>query len=241
MDIKNTRQFLPGYHSITGYETVRIRGGQDRYCQARDAATDMGRKVFHLGVTKRQLDRWKLPLREGMTIQDYSGSYRVEEISFADGKPVCTCTPIEGTGLDESDLIFGVLHQVEPDKVESDEVEISGIMKSSGRTTSRHFRSISFTLPESSGFHKAFMVLTPNYEMVRSNFLVGESSKVDEHGDQYQVEKIDFALRPTYPFLLTTKLSTTQQTTNLQNNQSTKNQSTIKVNNKRRVEEEAAS
>ena len=68
MDIKNTRQFLPGYHSITGYETVRIRGGHDRYCQARDAATDMGRMVFHLGVTKRQLDRWKLPLREGMTI-----------------------------------------------------------------------------------------------------------------------------------------------------------------------------
>ena len=53
MDIKNTRQFLPGYHSITGYETVRIRGGHDRYCQAQDAATDMGRKVFHLGVTKR--------------------------------------------------------------------------------------------------------------------------------------------------------------------------------------------
>ena len=111
-----------------------------------------------------------------------------------------------------------------------------GIMKSSGRTTSRHFRCISFTLPESSGFHKAFMVLTPNYEMVRSNFLIGESSKVDEHGDQYQVEKIDFALRPTYPFLLTTKLSTTQPTTNLQNNQSTG-----KVDNKRRVEEEAAS
>ena len=83
MDIKNTRQFLPGYHTITGYETVRIRGGHDRYCQAQDAATDMGRKVFHLGVTKRQLDRWKLPLREGMTIQDYSGSYRVEEISVA--------------------------------------------------------------------------------------------------------------------------------------------------------------
>lgn len=241
MDIKNTRQFLPGYHSITGYETVRIRGGHDRYCQARDAATDMGRKVFHLGVTKRQLDRWKLPLREGMTIQDYSGSYRVEEISFADGKPVCTCTPIEGTGLDESDLIFGVLHQADQDELESDEVEISGIMKSSGRTTSRHFRSISFTLPESSGFHKAFMVLTPNYEMVRSNFLIDESSKVDEHGEQYQVENIDFALRPTYPFLIATKLSTTQQTTNLQNNQSTKNQSTGKVDNKRRVEEEAAS
>ena len=84
------------------------------------------------------------------------------------------------------------------------------------------------------------MVLTPNYEMVRSNFLIDESSKVDEHGEQYQVEKIDFALRPTYPFLIATKLSTTQQTTNLQNNQSTKNQSTGKVDNKRRVEEEAA-
>ena len=245
MDYKNTRQFLPGYHSITGYETVRIRGGHDRYCQARDVATDMGRKVFHLGVTKRQLDRWKLSLREGMTIQDYSGSYRVEEISFADGKPVCTCTPIEEPGLDDSDLIFGVLHQADQDELESDEVEISGIMKSSGRTASRHFRCISFTLPESSGFHKAFMVLTPNSEIVRSNFLIGESSKVDEHGDQYQVEKIDYAIRPTYPFLLTTKLPTPQQTTNLQNNQSTsysiKNQSTGKVDNKRRLEEEAAS
>lgn len=206
MDIKNTRQFLPGYHSITGYETVRIRGGHGRYCQARDTATDMGRKVFHLGVTKRQLDRWKLPLREGMTIQDHSGSYRVEEISFADGKPVCTCTPIEEPGLDESNLIFGALHQAEPDKVESDEVEISDIMKSSGRTASRHFRCKSFTLPESSGFNKAFIVLTPNSEIVRSNFLIGESSKVDEHGDQYQVEKIDFTLRSTNPFLLTTKL-----------------------------------
>ena len=39
MDIKNTRQFLPGYHSITGYETVRIRGRQDRYCQAQDVTT----------------------------------------------------------------------------------------------------------------------------------------------------------------------------------------------------------
>ena len=86
------------------------------------------------------------------------------------------------------------------------------------------------------------MVLTPNSEIVRSNFLIGESSKVDEHGDQYQVEKIDYALRPTYPFLLTTKLSTTQQTTNLQNNQSTsysiKNQSTGKEDKKRRVEKE---
>ena len=207
MDIKNTRQFLPGYHSITGYETLRIRGGHDRYCQARDAATDMGRKVFHLGVTKRQLDRWKLPLREGMTIQDYSGSYRVEEISFADGKPVCTCTPIEGTGLDESDLIFGVLHQADPDELDTDELEISGTMKSSGKSASRHFRAIPFTLPESSGFDKAFMVLTPNSEIVRSNFLIGALSKVDEHGYQYLVEKIDFTKKPTYPLLLTTRLS----------------------------------
>ena len=141
-----------------------------------------------------------------MTIQDHSGSYRVEEISFADGKPVCTCTPVEETGLDESNLIFGVIHQTDQDELENDAVEISGIIKSSGRTASRYFRCISFTLPESNGFHKAFMVLTPNSEIVRSNFLIGELSKVDEQGDQYQVEKIDFALRPTYPFLLTTKL-----------------------------------
>ena len=72
MDIKNTRQFLPGYHSITGYETVRIRGGHDRYCQARDAATDMGRKVFHLGVTKRQFSHsyfyTKLLMRRGFLL-----------------------------------------------------------------------------------------------------------------------------------------------------------------------------
>ena len=166
-------------------------------------------------------------------------------MGFDDGKTVCTCTPVEEPGLDGSDLIFGVLHQADQDELETDDVEISGIMKSSGRTASRHFRCISFTLPESSGFHKAFMVLTPNSEIVRSNFLIGESSKVDEHGDQYQVKKIDFALRPTYPFLLATKLSATQQTTNLPNNQSTSNstqkQSTGKADNKRRVEEEAAS
>ena len=145
-----------------------------------------------------------------MTIQNHSGSYRVEEISFADGKPVCTCTPIEGTGLDESDLIFGVLHQADPDELDTDELEISGMMKSSGKSSSRHFKAIPFTLPESSGFDKAFMVLTPNSEIVRSNFLIGSLSKVDEHGDQYLVEKIDFTKKPTYPLLLTTNLSNYQ-------------------------------
>ena len=210
MDIKNTRQFLPGYHSITGYETVRIRGRHDRYCQAQDVTTETGQKVFILGVTKRQFDRWRFPLEEGMTIQNHSGSYRVEQISFADGKPVCTCTPIEGTGLDESDLIFGVLHQADPDELDTDELEISGMMKSSGKSSSRHFKAIPFTLPESSGFDKAFMVLTPNSEIVRSNFLIGSLSKVDEHGDQYLVEKIDFTKKPTYPLLLTTNLSNYQ-------------------------------
>ena len=207
MDIKNTRQFLPGYHSITGYETVRIRGRHDRYCQAQDVTTETGQKVFILGVTKRQFDRWRFPLEEGMTIQDHSGSYRVEQINVLKGNPVCTCTPVEEPGLDESDLIFGVLHQADPDELDTDELEISGMMKSSGKSSSRHFKAITFTLPESSGFDKAFMVLTPNSEIVRSNFLIGALSKVDEHGDQYLVEKIDFTKKPTYPLLLTTRLS----------------------------------
>ena len=59
MDSKNTKQFTPGYHSITGHETVRIKSSHDRYCQAQDAATDSGQKVFILGETKRQFDRWK--------------------------------------------------------------------------------------------------------------------------------------------------------------------------------------
>ena len=205
MDSKNTKQFTPGYHSITGHETVRIKSNRDRYCQAQDAATDSGQKIFILGETKRQFDRWKLPLTEGIIIQDFSGSYRVDKISFIDGKPVCLATPIEEPGLDESELIFGVLHQTTPGELETDELEISGTMKSSGKHTSRHFKAIPFNLPESSSFDKAFVLVTPNSEIVRSNFLIGTSSKVDEHGDQYQVQKIDYAIRPTYPFLLTTK------------------------------------
>ena len=205
MDRKNTKQFTPGYHSITGYETVRIKGSHDRYCQAQDAYTDSGQKVFILCESKRQFDRWRFPLMEGIIIQDYSGSYRVDKISFIDGNPVCIATPTGAPGLDESELIFGVLHQANPGELETDEFEISGTMKSSGKSASRHFKAIPFILPESSGFDKAFMVLTPNSEIVRSNFLIGPSSKVDEHGDQYQVQKIDYAIRPTYPFLLTTK------------------------------------
>lgn len=205
MDSKNTKQLTPGYHSITGYETVRIKGSHDRYCQAQDADTDSGQKVFILGETKRQFDRWKFPLMEGIIIQDYSGSYRVDKISFIDGKPVCIATPIEEPGLDESELIFGVLHQATPGELETDEFEISGTMKSSGKSTSSHFKAIPFNLPESSNFDKAFVLITPNSEIVRSNFLIGPSSKVDEHGNQYQVQKIDYAIRPTYPFLLTTK------------------------------------
>lgn len=205
MDNKNTNQFTSGYHSITGHETVRIKGNHDRYCQAQDAATDSGQKVFILGETKRQFDRWKFPLTEGIIIQDFSGSYRVDKISFINGKPVCIATPIEEPGLDESELIFGVLHQATPGELETDELEISGTMKSSGKHTSRHFKAIPFNLPESSSFDKAFVLVTPNSEIVRSNFLIGTSSKVDEHGDQYQIQKIDYAIRPTYPFLLTTK------------------------------------
>ena len=74
MDSKNTKQFTPGYHSITGHETVRIKGSHNRYCQAQDADTDSGQKVFILGETKRQFDRWRFPLMEGIIIQDYSGS-----------------------------------------------------------------------------------------------------------------------------------------------------------------------
>ena len=205
MDSKNTKQFTPGYHSITGYETVRIKGSHDRYCQAQDAATDSGQKVFILGETKRQFDRWKFSFEEEIIIQDYSGSYKVDKISFIDGNPVCIATPTGAPGLDESELIFGVLHQANPGELETDEFEISGTMKSSGKSTSRHFKAIPFNLPESSNFDKAFVILTPNSEIVRSNFLIGTSSKVDEHGDQYQVQKIDYSIRPTYPFLLTTK------------------------------------
>ena len=98
-----------------------------------------------------------------------------------------------------------MLHQATPGELDTDELEISGTMKSSGKSTSRHFKAIPFNLPESSSFDKAFVIITPNSEIVRSNFLIGPSSKVDEHGDQYQVQKIDYAIRPTYPFLLTTK------------------------------------
>ena len=224
MDLKNLNQFIPGYHSIDGSETIRITTNIDdvlitRHCLAQDSFISSLEKCFILGKTKRQFDRWHFPLSEEMIIQDFQGSYRVTHIEYQpissrnakdkdSGIPICYTERI-ADGLSESAYIFSVLHQVNPRELEmfSEELLISGIMASSGNPSVKTFQAICLDLPLSSHYDKAFLVLEPNNEIKRRNLLLGTFSKIDSHGEQYQTDQIDFMLRPTYPILLTRKIS----------------------------------